>query len=56
MMHLLLMIIFVCLVATVFGIVSKQGRHEQLKYAGRVFLEFVAVGLLLAWLIYFLPI
>jgi hypothetical protein len=55
MIHVGLMIIFAALVSTVFGIASKEGTREQLRYAARVFLEFMLVGLLLAWLIYFLP-
>lgn len=55
MIHLLLMVIYAGLVAIVFGIVSKDDKKEQLRYSGRVFLEFMAVGLILAWVIYFIP-
>ena len=56
MIHFALMIIFAALVAVVFGVVSKDDIKEQTKYAAKVFAEFVLVGLLLAWVLYFFPL
>jgi len=46
---------FAFVVAVVFGVVSKESNHERLKYSARVFAEFMLVGIILAWVLYFLP-
>lgn len=56
MIHFLLMILFAALVATVFGIITKDNIREQLRYALKVFAEFILVGLIIAWILYFLPL
>ena len=56
MTHFVLMLVFAAIVATVFGIISKDNLEDRLKYSIRVFLEFVVVGLVLAWVFYFLPL
>jgi hypothetical protein len=53
--HFLIMIIFAALVATVFGMVGREGRREGVLYGVKIFGEFVAIGLVLAWLLYWLP-
>ena len=55
MSHFLFMIIFAALVAISFGVVGRQGRRESLLYGLKIFAEFVFIGLLLAWLLYWLP-
>jgi hypothetical protein len=49
------MLIFALLVALIFGLVSRGSKREQLFYGIKVFAEFMGIGLLLAWLLYFLP-
>lgn len=56
MTHLLIMMLFAALVGAVMGVVSRETRQEQLRYGLKVFGEFVAIGLLLAWGLYFLPL
>ncbi len=56
MTHLLVMIVFAALVGTVMGLVSRETAREQLRYGLKVFCEFVIIGLVLAWALYFLPL
>lgn len=56
MTHLFVMILFATLVGVVMGLVGRETRREQLRYGLKVFCEFIAIGLLLAWALYFLPI
>jgi hypothetical protein len=53
--HFLLMLLFAALVAVVFGIVGREGDRGRVKYALKIFLEFVCVGFALAWLLYWIP-
>jgi hypothetical protein len=46
---------FALMAAVVFGTVAKNTPHERLTYGLKVFLEFMAIGLLLSWVLYFLP-
>lgn len=55
MKHFLLMLLFAALVAVVFGIVGREGDRNRLRYASKIFLEFVVVGFALAWLLYWIP-
>jgi hypothetical protein len=54
--HLLIMLLFAALVATVFGAVGRESRRESFLYGAKIFCEFIAVGMVLAWLLYWLPI
>lgn len=56
MTHLLIMMLFAALVAVVFGVVTRETKRERVLYGLKVFGEFVGIGLLLAWLLYFLPL
>ena len=57
MTHLGMMSLFAALVGLVFGLVSPQGTWRGKVWAGaRTFGEFVGVGLLLAWILYFFPL
>jgi hypothetical protein len=53
--HFLVMIAFAAFVATAFGVIGREGRRESLLYGLKIFGEFVLIGLLLAWLLYWLP-
>ncbi len=55
MRHFLVMTAFAVLAAVVFGTVAKDSQHERLTYGVKVFLEFMIIGLALAWLLYFVP-
>jgi hypothetical protein len=55
MRHFLVMTSCAALAAVVFGIVAKDSQRDQLFYGLKVFLEFMAIGLVLGWVLYFLP-
>lgn len=55
MKHFLLMIVFAAVVAVCFGLIGRETRREGLLYGLKVFAEFIGVGLILAWLLYWLP-
>ncbi|HEX8560523.1 MAG TPA: hypothetical protein VF668_20680 [Pyrinomonadaceae bacterium] len=55
MIHFTLMILFALLVAVVFGVVGREGEQGRFRYGFKIFLEFVGVGFVLAWLLYFVP-
>jgi hypothetical protein len=55
MKHFLVMTSFAALAAVVFGIVAKDTQRERLVYGVKVFGEFLAIGLVLGWILYFLP-
>ncbi|MFN2453887.1 MAG: hypothetical protein ABR577_06660 [Pyrinomonadaceae bacterium] len=56
MTHFIVMSFFAGLVAIVFGVVSHEGRRARLLYGLKVFVQFIGAGLLLGWLLYFLPL
>jgi hypothetical protein len=49
------MVAFAAAVSVVFGITGRRGIKERFRYGLKVFVEFVGVGLALAWLLYLLP-
>lgn len=49
------MIFFAAAVAAVFGITGRDALKDRIRYGTKIFLEFVGVGLALAWLLYILP-
>ncbi len=55
MRHFFVMTAFAGLVAVVFGIVAKDSKKEQIVYGLKVFAEFLVIGLVLGWILYFLP-
>lgn len=55
MTHFLLMLAFAGAVSVVFGVTGRRGSRERVRYGLKVFVEFVGVGLALAWLLYLLP-
>lgn len=56
MTHLLVIMLFAGLVAIVFAAVTPEVNRSRALYGLKVFAEFVGVGLLLAWILYFLPL
>ena len=55
MRHFLIMTGFAVLAGIVFGTVAKDSNRDRLMYGLKVFAEFMAIGLVLAWILYFIP-
>ena len=55
MTHFLVMVLFAAFVAALFSVVARETRRERILYGLKVFGEFVGIGILLAWVLYFLP-
>lgn len=55
MRHFLVMTAFAALAAVVFGAVAKDSNQERVVYGAKVFAEFMLIGLVLAWVLYFIP-
>lgn len=55
MTHFLMMTAFAALVAIVFGVVGKETTRARLIYGLKVFAEFMGIGLVLAWVLYWIP-
>ena len=53
--HFLVMMLFAALAAMVFGVVAKDTTKERWLYGLKVFAEFMVIGLVLGWLLYFIP-
>ncbi|HET7216949.1 MAG TPA: hypothetical protein VFJ02_02840 [Vicinamibacterales bacterium] len=54
--HLLVMAIFALLVSSVFAALMKDDPRAQLKTGGLMFAAFLAVAVVLGWLMYPLPL
>lgn len=50
-----MMTAFAMMAAVVFGTVAKDTNRERLLYGFKVFAEFLLVGLVLGWILYFIP-
>ena len=55
MRHFLVMTAFAALAAIVFGTVAKDSSRDRIVYGAKVFAEFMVIGLVLAWILYFIP-
>jgi len=53
--HFLVMALFAALAAIVFGAMAKDNSRERLIYGLKVFAEFMVIGLVLSWVLYFIP-
>jgi hypothetical protein len=49
------MTLFAMLASVVFGAVAKEASRERLLYGLKVFAEFMVIGLVLSWVLYFIP-
>jgi hypothetical protein len=49
------MILFAALASVVFGAMAKDTPRERLLYGVKVFAEFIVIGFVLGWLLYFRP-
>jgi len=55
MRHFLVLTWFAALASVVFGAMAKDANHERLLYGLKVFAEFMVIGLVLGWILYFIP-
>jgi hypothetical protein len=49
------MTVFAFFAAVVFGTVAKDTHKDRFLYGLKVFAEFMVIGLVLSWILYFLP-
>lgn len=49
------MMLFAALASIVFGAMTKDNSRERFIYGVKVFAEFMVIGLVLAWILYFIP-
>lgn len=50
-----MLVLFAALAAVVFGAMSKDTTRERVTYSLKIFAEFIGFGLLLGWILYFIP-
>ena len=55
MRHFLVMTLFAALASVVFGAMAKDTDRERWLYGLKVFAEFMVIGLVLGWILYFIP-
>ena len=55
MRHFLVMTLFAALASIVFGAMGKDTTQERWLYGVKVFAEFMVIGLVLSWVLYFIP-
>lgn len=55
MKHFMFMGLFACLVALVFGTIGRENNRARMLYGLKIFAEFMCIGLILSWVLYFLP-
>lgn len=55
MRHFLVMTLFAALASVVFGAMAKDTAQERWLYGVKVFAEFMVIGLVLSWVLYFIP-
>ena len=55
MRHFLVMTLFAILASAVFGAMAKDNTPERWFYGLKVFAEFMLIGLVLSWILYFIP-
>jgi hypothetical protein len=53
--HFLVMMLFAALASIVFGAMGKDTPRERWLYGVKVFAEFMVIGLVLSWILYFIP-
>jgi hypothetical protein len=53
--HFLVMMFFAGMASVVFGAMSKDTARERWIHGFKIFGEFVVIGLVLGWLLYFIP-
>jgi hypothetical protein len=56
MIHFLYLIGFAFFVSVAFGAFANGTSRERLIYGAKTFLQFVIISLVLAWILYFIPL
>lgn len=56
MSHFTALTVFALIVSTVFALITKNEPREQFRYGVFVFLSFIAVAVVVGWLMYPLPL
>ena len=56
MSHFTALAVFALIVSTVFALITKNEPREQFRYGIFVFLSFIAVAVVVGWLMYPLPL
>jgi len=54
--HLLMMALFAFFVSLVFAVLAKDNAREQARLGGMMFAGFLAVGIIVSWLMYPFPL
>jgi hypothetical protein len=54
--HLLLLVLFAFFVSLVFGLLSREGLKEQLRFGALLLAAFIVAALVLGWLMYPFPL
>ena len=54
--HFQALLVFALIVSTVFALITKNTPQEQLRYGAFVFVSFLAVAIVVGWLMYPLPL
>ncbi len=49
------MAMFASVVAIVFGAVGRETAHGRFLYGLKIFFEFVGIGLIIGWILYWIP-
>ena len=49
------MTLFAALASVVLGSMTKDTARERLHYGLKIFAEFMVIGLVLSWILYFIP-
>jgi hypothetical protein len=49
------MVLFAGLVSVIFGVIGREGTRPRVTYGLKIFAEFLVIGYVLAWLLYWLP-
>jgi hypothetical protein len=49
------MAVFAALASVVFGAMAKDTTRDRVLYGLKVFAEFMVIGLVLGWILYFIP-
>ena len=55
MRHFFVMALFAALASVVFGAMAKDTTRDRVLYGLKVFAEFMVIGLILGWILYFIP-
>lgn len=55
MTHFFILVLFAALVSMVFGTVSNGTARARASYGLKIFGQFVIAGLVLGWILYFIP-